>query len=89
MYKTYIETKHENHDHLDPSEMGQASYLLAPPRISIPTRFIVNIEMTFCGKLHTEVYDQNVIYIFAVMCKRAFIGFTSRKKTLNVNNTQV
>ena len=24
MYKTYIETKHENRDRLGPSEMGQA-----------------------------------------------------------------
>ena len=28
MYKTYIETKHENRDHLGPSEMGSAGYLL-------------------------------------------------------------
>ena len=31
MYKTYIETKHENRDHLGPSEMGQAGYLLTRP----------------------------------------------------------
>ena len=36
----------------------------------------VNIEIMFCGKLCTEVLDQNVTYIFAVlMCKRALIGF--------------
>ena len=33
MYKTYIETKHENHDRLGPSEMGQAGYLLTRHRI--------------------------------------------------------
>ena len=32
MYKTYIETKHENPDRLSPSEMGQADYLLTRPR---------------------------------------------------------
>ena len=32
MYKTYIETKHENCDRLGPSEMGQAGYLLTRPR---------------------------------------------------------
>ena len=31
MYKTYIETKHENCDHLGASEMGQAGYLLTRP----------------------------------------------------------
>ena len=33
MYKTYIETKHENRDRLGPSEMGQAGYLLTRPRM--------------------------------------------------------
>ena len=32
MYKTYIETKHENRDRLCPSEMGYAGYLLTRPR---------------------------------------------------------
>ena len=32
MYKTYIETKHENRDRLGPSEMGKAGYLLTRPR---------------------------------------------------------
>ena len=32
MYKTYIETKHENRDRLDSSEMGKAGYLLTRPR---------------------------------------------------------
>ena len=32
MYKTYIETKHENRDRLGSSEMGQAGYLLTRPR---------------------------------------------------------
>ena len=31
MYKTYIETKHENCDRLGPLEMGLASYLLTRP----------------------------------------------------------
>ena len=33
MYKTYIETKHENRDHLSPSEISYAGYLLTHPRI--------------------------------------------------------
>ena len=33
MYKTYIETKHENRDRLGPSEMGYTGYLLTRPRI--------------------------------------------------------
>ena len=33
MYKTYIETKHENCDRLGPSKMGQAGYLLTCPRM--------------------------------------------------------
>ena len=32
MYKTYIETKHENRDRLGQSEMGKAGYLLTDPR---------------------------------------------------------
>ena len=35
MYKTYIETKHENRDHLGLSEMGQAGYLLTHPRKNV------------------------------------------------------
>ena len=31
IYKSYIETKHENRDRLGPSEMGQAGYLLTRP----------------------------------------------------------
>ena len=31
MYKTYIETEHENRDRLGPSEMGLAGYLLTRP----------------------------------------------------------
>ena len=34
MYKSYIETKHENRDRLGPSEMGYAGYLLTRPRNS-------------------------------------------------------
>ena len=33
MYKSYIETKHENRDRLGQSEMGLAGYLLTHPRI--------------------------------------------------------
>ena len=35
MYKTYIETKHENRDRLGLSEMGKAGYLLTRPRIKV------------------------------------------------------
>ena len=42
--------------------------------VSIATRCKVNTEMTFCGKLHTEVHDQNVMHIFVVTCKRALNG---------------
>ena len=34
MYKSYIETKHENRDRLAPSEMGQAGNLLTRPHIN-------------------------------------------------------
>ena len=34
MYKTYIETKHENHDRLGLSEISLAGYLLTHPRKS-------------------------------------------------------
>ena len=33
MYKTSIDTKYENRDHLGPSEMGLADYLLTHPCI--------------------------------------------------------
>ena len=35
MYKSYIETKHENRNHLGLSEMGKAGYLLTRPRINV------------------------------------------------------
>ena len=38
MYKTYIETKHENRDRLGPSEMGSAGYLLTHPRIFLTSQ---------------------------------------------------
>ena len=41
MYKTYIETKHENRDRLGPSEMGQAGYLLTRPRKKLASAAVV------------------------------------------------
>ena len=38
MYKTYIETKHENRDCLGPSEMTYVGYLLTHPRMYLPTK---------------------------------------------------
>ena len=38
------------------------------PHKSDATWCKVNTEMTFSGKLETEVHDQNATYIFAVMC---------------------
>ena len=59
MYKSYIETKHENRDRLGPSEMGYAGYLLTRPRtdcLKFLSRFVkrrvfygILINILVCG----------------------------------------
>ena len=54
MYKSYIETKHENRDRLGPSEMGKAGYLLTRPRtkhIVVRSNFSFFHNILFCNRL--------------------------------------
>ena len=63
MYKSYIETKHENRDRLGLSEMGQAGYLWTRPRIffvrTSKMRYFTHISYVTCdlvGIIRNEFY---------------------------------
>ena len=65
MYKTYIETKHENHDRLGSSKMGKAGYLLTRPRRP-NTNYDFYLESYYLSSYHlrTSVEFNSFFFFF-------------------------
>ena len=81
MYKTYIETKLENRDHLGLSKMGLAGYLLTPPRIVNFRYFIAPDKALFFSQKVLGPVVQSIISLTSSLVVKSYSPFFSKNNS--------